>query len=398
MLGKCSGGVTGDIGLGIPDEGGTLRGIGAGYLNSVFGAGECACDTNDVNLQIKLSQAYPVGTVVRPEVWIGPSCDQLASRIGTSATCQKIDVTTITPQTFVIGGTTGTDFINIPIPATRTFAPLTRTCDENQHNNGVWVLLFTTDDSTPNGTCTLTPTASGVLPQKPTNVTAGGGEKAVTLNWDTPSSTLNKASFFQILCADDQGQVVPGLRNDNQEQAYTTCVDGNIRRRQFPATTGGGGTDGGVVTTTDAGARPLPPIPLGPQAIGDDLAGADLTGVDMAVPSGPTAFATTINPDYICSNKIQSNQTSARIEGLINGKQYQFAVIAINDYSNASASDVLTASPQPTEDLWERINNSGAHPNGFCEVGPRGRPLWLIEALGALLVAAWIVLRWARRA
>jgi len=395
--GMCTGTVTGYVGLAVPVSG-ALQGVGSNFVNSVFGAAECDCDTRDVTLQIQAKTAFPTGTTGSLEVWVGNGCDNYDTRNNAATTtCERItDLGGIEFNNFVTGmSSTGLNYINIPIAARKLFSPKVNVCDPTQsQTNYIYVFLSTTDVRNPAATCTLPVKVANLPPSPPANPSATGGEEAVTLRWERTVGG-NPILNYQILCADESGNPVPGLFKDDQ-QAYSACIGGAIKRRPFPSTTGTVAVDDmGTTTTTDLGTATL----LWPEQAVDDLAAPDLaSGRDMVVPTGPTAFASTLDPAYICSEKLGLATLEYRINGLQNNARYQFVVLAINESGNVAASDLLIASPEPAEDLWRRLRDSGANPNGFCEVGGSAtRPLWLIEALAALALAAWLLLRHARR-
>lgn len=99
---------------------------------------------------------------------------------------------------------------------------------------------------------------------------------------------------------------------------------------------------------------------------------------------------TTLDPRFICSDKLQVSGTSysQRVGGLVNKQPYQFAVLSIDLYGNATPSAIVVGTPQPTEDLWNRFYNEGGRA-GFCEMGGglevAGDALLVLAALGLLL-------------
>jgi hypothetical protein len=90
----------------------------------------------------------------------------------------------------------------------------------------------------------------------------------------------------------------------------------------------------------------------------------------MGTPDGGGLFGmgsgplTGLDPAYICSNQLNPSQTSTRIGGLVNGQVYHFLVLSVDAYGNATPSDLITGSPQPTEDLWRRYRDEGGGAGG----------------------------------
>jgi hypothetical protein len=81
----------------------------------------------------------------------------------------------------------------------------------------------------------------------------------------------------------------------------------------------------------------------------------------------PFPFAN-LDTALICTGPINVSGTSyaSRITGLMNGNTYQFVVLSIDNYGNATPSGVLTAVPQPVEDLYRRYRDKGGTASGFC--------------------------------
>jgi hypothetical protein len=72
---------------------------------------------------------------------------------------------------------------------------------------------------------------------------------------------------------------------------------------------------------------------------------------------------------YVCSGFMAPASSSGRISGLENGVEYQVLVVAYDRSGNpVPASDVLTATPRETTDLWEQCEQQGGicGEGGFC--------------------------------
>ncbi len=124
-----------------------------------------------------------------------------------------------------------------------------------------------------------------------------------------------------------------------------------------------------------------------------DLAG-DMTPVDM-LPETPFAE---LDPSYLCSGEIRTTDSPTfRVDGLQNGVSYDFLVLGIDDYGNASPSALLTGVPQATENLLEALHNDGNYAGGFglgCAIG-QGRAAGAGAAL--LGIAVGLVALWRSR-
>jgi hypothetical protein len=77
-------------------------------------------------------------------------------------------------------------------------------------------------------------------------------------------------------------------------------------------------------------------------------------------PSEPATGIQTLDWSYICTDHLGYATREARIEGLENGKTYQFIVVAYDKAGNYVASeDVITAQPIPTNGLWDQCEAQG---------------------------------------
>ncbi len=92
--------------------------------------------------------------------------------------------------------------------------------------------------------------------------------------------------------------------------------------------------------------------------------------------------------DYVCSSHLAFNTKTVRIEGLDNGKTYNFLVVAYDAAGNplVAKTGVVSAAPVDTRDLWEQCKADGdvCGESGFCNVAGDRRGDQLL-GLGALL-------------
>lgn len=389
--GTCSGGLMGTVGLSL--GGSSPQSVAATSVPFLFGQAECACasDPDDIiNLEIKLTQAFPQNTTGTLELWVGNGCDNYTTRTTSNQMqCEKL-ATSATFQEFVQGSTSSTGFIEIPINAQALTSPIAHICDPTklpQATNSVYLLLTTTDPMNPSK-CTLTGlTEFNQGPTAATGVNASSGSAAVTVSWlPPPVSGSVQPKYFQVLCATADGQPVPGITPP--AQAYSTCVNGKLSRRAIPTASslGSTGSDGGTPVAADLGTASAP---LNEGLHTDALDGGLATG-DGGVMITNSDFVKTLDPRFICSASQQVSGTnySQRISGLINKQPYQFVVLSIDLYGNATPSAIVVGTPQPTEDLWNRFYDEGGRA-GFCQIGGgiaiAGDALLVLAALGLLL-------------
>jgi hypothetical protein len=382
--GSCTGMLSGTVGIAFPDASGAFQSVSGAYIPYVFGQAECQCASTDLRLQIFLGppsgMALPSGMTGTAEVWVGTGCDNYTARTQVGQTvCEKIG--TLDINQFTLGGTSDGN-IEIPLNGAAVNSPITHACTQAAASNSVYVFLYTSP-SMPFATCTLQLNQQNQGPGAPASASASSGDSAVTVSWLPPNSTMTQPSFFQLLCADEHGNPLPGQPGSNAQQ-YSTCLPSGLKRRPLPTSGSigtGTGTDDGGTTTADLGTASapltgtsLPSAPPSPSPAATDDGGVDLGAADMAVggqmpttTSLPAPF-TNLDPALICSAGLLVSGTSysQRIAGLTNGQTYQFVVLSIDRYGNATPSELLTATPQPVEDLYRRYYDSGGRATGFC--------------------------------
>ncbi|MGH1342148.1 MAG: MYXO-CTERM sorting domain-containing protein [Nannocystales bacterium] len=124
-------------------------------------------------------------------------------------------------------------------------------------------------------------------------------------------------------------------------------------------TTGEPGMTSGATTTT---ATASSTTTSSTETDTDTDSGTDTDGLD-------TSGIETLHWDYVCSDFIAANASTARIDGLTNDRDYQVLLVAFDYAGNpVSASEVFIATPRETTDLWEQCNAQGeiCGKGGFC--------------------------------
>ena len=381
---SSGGTIAGTVGLAVPGTNGTtFSSVAAASVPYVFGAAECDCtpdESDQINLEIQLTSAFGNSdTPATVEVWVGSGCDTYTTRTTVGETvCEKL--TTGIPQftNFTTASNAGL-LIHIPIPGNALTAPVTHQCTNATVSNSIYVFIFN-DPTMPSASCTLTGlTEQGQPPTAVTGITAGSGDSSVTLTWTAPPQNSFSPAGYQVLCTDDCGNQI---KTSHSAAQYSTCVNGVLQRRTIPT----GGTlpstgDAGVVnpdmaifTSLTGQFEPEAEPEATPAAepamgCGGDGGTSVFTG-DMAsitndmgtvVNNGPL---TSMDPRFICSGMIGATGNSARITGLNNNTRYHFTVLSYDLFGNASASAVVDAIPQPTEDLYRRYRDAGGAAGG----------------------------------
>ncbi|HZS37776.1 MAG TPA: CFI-box-CTERM domain-containing protein [Polyangia bacterium] len=382
----CTGNLMSDpIGLAFPDSTGTLQSINTAWLSFTFNKAECECATNDLAVQLQLiPSALPIGTVANNQVWVGTGCDNYTQRTTPGQiSCEQVMTTDINATSFNTGAPTVNGLVNIHIPALSLISPVKHVCPSTNTTNDIYVFSIISNQQMPEGQCVLNISEQLTPPSPPVGVTAGSGDSAISLSWQSPPSTSVVPYQYQILCSDACGNPVPG--QGTQTLGYSVCLNGQIHRRPLPTASSTGTTttdDGGVATPADLGTASVGLGGLGTEA--SPLDGGTATtctlpdgGVSSSTTDGGTTTCSgfnpfdTLDPKFLCSGPILASGTggyTTRITGLTNGQTYLFTVVAIDQAGNPAAVCPVSGTPAPSEDLYRRLYADGARPHGFCFV------------------------------
>jgi hypothetical protein len=282
----------------------------------------------------------------------------------------------------------------------------------------------------------------------PTNPRVESGDSAVITRWT--NETPDPGGGFRVLCSDAAGNPVPGkgfnLRSITDVNLGTTyfteenlCPDGpfstvemiDVSPDELPPDpvdpdpdpdpdTGDPGDDGDPTAGFDASDDPL-----AFQTTGDmegDFGTTGTTGTTGETDTGTTGETDTgtgtdtegeavsaaavsalesLDWAYVCSDHLPYNSNSTRVSGLENGVPYHFMLVAYNRAGNpVAASEVMTAVPRETIDLWDACELAGeiCGDGGYCACrADDARPMGALGGLLGLLVGAGGVLHRRRR-
>ena len=455
----------------------TSRQFSASDLTRYVNRARCECG-QDISTRMVLKRAMTnYDNSVRVSTYVGSRCDQgQDQQAGQAKPCVKI--LSSSPSAYTLGLNFSFDPIWLAGGADRSgpqdlaTAIPSATCESGEGDAGVWVCIE--DGMTPdcqgsefqvNGTQNKN-SAMGMaqaihydfLPPTvlPSSFEIDEGDGAVVISW---SQDASGDGGFRILCADADGNPLPGKGIDNepsltgvsQGTIYFTkgnlCPNGEFAdpNQDLPDGDTGtdtldGGTDGGSVDAgTDDGTDGGTTVGFSEDfelewhvgglttGLSTGETGAGTTGMSDSGTTGvATSGAETSNDpgstsatsgtgggsstdsgelpetgigsldwDYVCTGHIAGNARSARIEGLENGREYQFLVVAYDPAGNPSASpDILTATPRETLDLWEQCEIQGevCGKGGFCNctTQPRPRDAFEMFALAGLGLMGWM--------
>jgi hypothetical protein len=285
-----------------------------------------------------------VPTSAHLDVWIGSACDQRANRDGADASdCVQV----YGDLTMRVGYTSFT------LEAPTLVDADTPGCEEFKTTTKIWVLIINEDaDETINNSGTYDVSVDTQRPAPPTEVTVEFGESRATVGWRMDSDTQASEQWgFRVLC--DPNPTGTAADADADADADGDAADAE------EATDGGGETAGGC--------------------------------------SGAGAFAAGDEPreEWYCTGQIVgSAQRSRDITGLENGTEYQFAVVALDDYRNPSLVSVVGCTvPEEVNDFWEEYEAAGGQAEGECACSVPGAPALGGGGVLALLLGVTLVLR-----
>ncbi|MEX1368597.1 MAG: hypothetical protein AB1Z98_36045 [Nannocystaceae bacterium] len=274
-----------------------------------------------------------------------------------------------------------------------------------------------------------------------TGFTSSPGDGAVEISWSRSEST--QINGFRVLCADLEGNPVPGKgatlpvqsQRTNGKLYYTAenlcpgavVYDGeasNVPDLPLPGgdegdggstgggtgagmdlwgdgwmlgggtATGTGGTSGTGDTSGTGGTRDTETDGASStdgrgSTTADGSTGTTGDGGGMSVTDSPLS---SLDWAFVCSDHISGTGTSARVDGLENGREYQFIVVAYDRAGNpliVSGDEVMVETPEQTTDFWEQCEQQGdlCGDGGFCQcrAGSGRGAAWL--GSGLLLLA-----------
>ncbi|HEY1585748.1 MAG TPA: hypothetical protein VGH63_08665, partial [Polyangia bacterium] len=286
----------------------------------------------DVALEIDLTTALPSSLAATAEIWVGDiSCANAVTRTSSAnTTCKKLASPSV--QDFTVNAAGPAEY---PLPSRMLFNVSTNDCgDVPLAANSVYLFVYS-DPNNPLATCTLPLTESNATPAAPSAVAAAWQpDSSVVVRWTAPADVSSLVGY-DILCAADDG-TAEGSRQDAQ---FSLCTPAGIVRRTLQA------DDGALVSS-------------GPAAAGNVLA--------------PPA------PDAVCAH-VDANATAVTLHGLPSGTAHRFAVVAVDAFGNAGASEVARLDVAPPAPM--------AHAG--CSVAGRGSVTpWLVIAFAWLAVAS----------
>jgi hypothetical protein len=216
----------------------------------------------------------------------------------------------------------------------------------------------------------------GTPPPAPTGVVVEGGNEALEVSWVTEATDNPDLAGYLVFCmrGEDLQVFNPSFYNSDSNK-YDCAGSSQYCTSQIlcPASAPASSTAG--VTSPVAGKT---------------------TATEVGAP----AFFQTLNPAYLCSNRLSPSQLSTRLRILQNGILYTVGVASVDNSGNISPiTSGFVQKPVPTIDFYQAYRDAGGQsPGGYCSLAGRHVQIGAISVLGGCGFLALIIFRRRRRA
>lgn len=320
-----------ELELQLPDgEGGFEQIVDEETIKEHFNLAHCICVETQFAVEFTLVDAPPTLDTENVDIWVGSNCDADEVDIR-DQTCERVggfdDIEDLrSPQT-------------LGIAVHRLVATNSTTCDADDGSRLVYALIDEQNDGIGPEDYVAPPLDipfDMIPPPRPSAIEVSGGENAIQLRWDLPSSRTEDVRHFQVLCARADGSVASSDDFPRNGARYLTSR---------------------MACGVDDGTHPEPLAP------GD----SDLSDAGPGQPMMPLSLFN-LDASTVCA-EVGGTNTATRIDGLENGVPYRVVLAMVDDYRNVLALDLGQHTPQSVKDAWEHYKDSGgAADGGFCFV------------------------------
>ncbi len=313
-------------------------------------------------------------------VWLGSACDNKLNR--DEGRCHRFWAGRTIPSTGTETFQVGARLMVDPTSSSST------ACPERTGATRVYVLVLGEDAAEALVTHTYIEIRHDTdPPDSPTEVAAEFGETRAFLRWSVASTTESEHKWFRTLCDPLPEGYAAGADADADADAGEDAAD-------ISESGDGGDAD------ADDDAEVAEPDAGGDADADDDAEAAepDISGEAATGGCSGAAFRSDIEPDPIwyCSSELGASQRSHRIENLLNGEEYRFAVVTFDDYKNPSlVSAVVCATPEQVDDFWEDYRAAGGRAATGCRAV--AVPASWVAVASAFVSPLWLLLRRRRR-
>lgn len=326
-----------------------------------FNKANCECSSAQFGIRFQLQNPPASLPTERVDVWTGTTCDsdQIAIR---DANCVQVD--------------SFSDIESLRSPQDRAYsvrdliASTADTCPQRTATRTVYAMIDENQDGIGDGdyVAKLDIATDTEPPPVPDDIEVSGGEGAIEVSWDIPTTRADDIKYFQVLCAREDGST-------SADDKFPR----DITQRWLTANDVCGMNDGSTC-----------PQPISGSDGGGDTADAGTGGIDGGTGSGSCpelpGGLSQLDPDDLCGS-VDGTQTSMRVSGLKNGVEYHAVLVVVDPSRNPTAIDLGVIKPQPVKDFWEDYKDRGGKAQGGCGVaGGTGAGVGL-AVLAVLMVA-----------
>ena len=236
-------------------------------------------------------------------------------------------------------------------------------------------------------------------PGKPSDIDVAAGNRTIAVSWTAPENVA-RVAYYRAAVGEDG----PGCRTEDNTQ--TEClITGLQNLTSYTVTVTAVGIDGSASGATSARVRPTagaPGSPTGVQAVGGNGVAVVSWTAPASAGDGIARYQVTATRESESHTCVTANGTTLRctVEGLTNGLEYRFTVVAIgraaSGYSAPSAAATATPRTPPgvptavsvtpgVRSLAVRwtANGAGAGLSGFTATATGGTTPLTCTATGA---------------
>lgn len=334
------------------DPGTTWRDMTDIEKKTFWNTAHCECG-EPIRLKLEKTATTISGTPI--QVWAGARCDDNAD-LQRAQRCTELDAG------FQFSPTSA--FHYMIVPANELEWPPSGMCQNNVATQHIFVLVDQGGDGTYESTSISEDIAVDTQNAPDVgNITATGGEDAIVLKWELPTTRLDDIRSFQVLCAVN-GQ--PMLASPASSPDYDVCPGASPPI--VPPVDAGPGLDAGP--KADAGPPDASPIDAAP------VVDARTFDARIGPDAGTMGTIEELDPAFICSGVIPAGSKDARITvpsavaaALGPTDTIELVLVETDSHKNPNPLFAGNARPQPVRDFWETYTDAGGSAQGgFCFV------------------------------
>ncbi len=308
-------------------------------------------NTFDYQLEL-VPSATPSPQHIPLTIWVGSDCSDTDLTIRDQQCHQVTSAGVSDISTMAAMGNFA--YPEVPIYDLMVPEPAQTSCTPQVLSANEWMAVSTMNTGTYDYWVSQMITTDSMPPPVPTEFQASGAESAVNIAWTAASGNITDIAYYQVLCADPEGNPVttspPAARYQTPSSLCGAAETANL----CPASVGDSSRTGPIVNL-DAGFLD---------------AGVDAGTVASCGPPPPTlpTGLATLDPAFICGESTDATATSIRVEGLNDNVPYTVELVVIDLAGNvAGAYFTSTLTPKPVTDFWEDIHDRGGDiKGGLC--------------------------------